>query len=667
MTIPSSQIVNATPSVLAAGGGGVATVGLFLTQNTRVPIGEVLNFSSSTAVDNFFGASAHPSTLAGIYFEGFEGATQTPGLLKFAQCPQIPVSAYLRGGNVSTLTLAQLQALSGTLSIVVDGYTRNGGTVNLAAATSFTSAATIIQNALNTGAPQQASITGSISDGGATFTASIAGHVMTVTSVASGTIILGGTVTGTGVSAGTTVTTQLSGTTGGIGTYNVSVAQTVASESMGEGYGILNATVIASGALAIGQTIAGSGVSSGTQITALGTGTGGTGTYYLSTSGTVGSESLTSSATAITVTYDSTSGTFICTSGVTGAASSIAYATGTLAAGLEWTQATGAILSQGASPQTPAAFMNALIQVDNDWIIFQTDFDPDFGSGNAQKQAFAAWKNTQNNKFAYACEDDDPTAGSSDPATSSLGYILANNGDSGTCLCWEPSSLITANGWGSLSSFVCGVTAAINFQQQNGRITYAFRAQAGLTAGVSDPTTADNLAGNPQVPGNFGNGYNFYGAYANAGQSNIWFQRGFVTGPWQWINSYVFQIWFTNLCQNALLAAFGTFNSIPFTAAGNSIIEQVLIGTPNAPGPILQALSFGMFGPGALTATQAAQINAAVGDNAANTISSQGWLLQIVPASASVRNSRGPVQINLWYLDSGDIQSANLSVIGLIG
>lgn len=667
MTIPSSEIVQATPSVLAAGGGGVSTIALFLSGNTRIPIGTVAQFPSAIAVDNFFGSTAHVSSLADIYFEGFENATQSPGLLKVAQFPQVPVSAYLRGGNLSALTLPQLQALSGTLLITMDGYARDGGTVSLAAATSPSNAASIIQTALNAAAPQQASFTGSIADTTSDFTASIGGHVMAVTSVASGQVIVGGTIAGGGVSAGTTVTAQLSGVPGGIGTYGVSIAQTATSTAIVETVGTLSVSVVASGALQVGQTVGGSGVAAGSVITALGNGSGGTGTYYLSTTGTIGSESLTTSATALAVTYNSQSGAFIATSGVVGSASTAAFATGTLAAGLEWTQATGAVLSQGANPQTPAAFMNALIQVDNDWVIFQTDFDPDQGSGNAQKQAFAAWKNTQTNKFAYACEDDDSSPATTVPAIGSLGYILANDNDSGTCLCWEPSSLVTANGWGNLSSFVCGITAAIAFQQNNGRITYAFKAQAGFTAGVSDPTTAQNLGGNPQVPDNFGNGYNFYGAYANAGQNNIWFQRGFVTGPWQWINSYIFQIWFTNLCQNALLAAFGSFNSIPFTAAGNSILEQVLIGTPDEPGPILQALAFGMFGPGTITAQQAAQINQAVGPNAANTISSQGWLLQIVSPTALVKQSRGPLQIKIWYLDNGDVQSAALSVIGLIG
>lgn len=56
---------------------------------------------------------------------------------------------------------------------------------------------------------------------------------------------------------------------------------------------VLTVTVVTSGTLAVGQTISGSGVTVGTTITSLGTGTGGTGTYNLSASQTVISETIT--------------------------------------------------------------------------------------------------------------------------------------------------------------------------------------------------------------------------------------------------------------------------------------------------------------------------------------------------------------------------------------
>jgi len=58
----------------------------------------------------------------------------------------------------------------------------------------------------------------------------------------------------------------------------------------------LTVTAVASGKLAVGQTLSGSGVTSGTTIIALGTGNGGAGTYTVSVSQTAASTTITAAA-----------------------------------------------------------------------------------------------------------------------------------------------------------------------------------------------------------------------------------------------------------------------------------------------------------------------------------------------------------------------------------
>lgn len=60
----------------------------------------------------------------------------------------------------------------------------------------------------------------------------------------------------------------------------------------------LTVTAVSVGTLALGQIVSGSGVTAGTVITALGTGTGGTGTYTVNNSQTVGSRTMTGSGAA---------------------------------------------------------------------------------------------------------------------------------------------------------------------------------------------------------------------------------------------------------------------------------------------------------------------------------------------------------------------------------
>ncbi len=77
----------------------------------------------------------------------------------------------------------------------------------------------------------------------AVVTASISGATMTVSAVSSGRLAVGGTVSGVGVTAGTRITAFLTGT-GGTGTYTVSVSQTVGSVSMNV-TGLANAADVA--------------------------------------------------------------------------------------------------------------------------------------------------------------------------------------------------------------------------------------------------------------------------------------------------------------------------------------------------------------------------------------------------------------------------------------
>lgn len=66
----------------------------------------------------------------------------------------------------------------------------------------------------------------------ATFTGSIATTTLTVSAISAGTIYPSMQISGTGVTAGTRIVEQLTGTTGGTGTYRVSVSQTVSSTTI---------------------------------------------------------------------------------------------------------------------------------------------------------------------------------------------------------------------------------------------------------------------------------------------------------------------------------------------------------------------------------------------------------------------------------------------------
>jgi hypothetical protein len=136
----------------------------------------------------------------------------------------------------------------------------------------------------------------------AVFTGSISGTTLTVTAITNGTIAAGQSLFGVGVTAETVITALGSGS-GGIGTYTINLSQTVTSRQMNSTAvaakvtgsitsTTLTVTAVTSGTLYVGQTIQGTGVTALTIITALGTGSGGAGTYTVSTSQTVSSTTL---------------------------------------------------------------------------------------------------------------------------------------------------------------------------------------------------------------------------------------------------------------------------------------------------------------------------------------------------------------------------------------
>ncbi|MEX3614237.1 MAG: DUF3383 domain-containing protein [Burkholderia gladioli] len=147
MSIPAKDIVNVQPGVVAAAGSAFNLNCLILTSDSAVPVGAVQSFSNADDAVTFFGGDSTEASLARIYFLGYDNATRTPGTLLFAQYPTGDVPAYLRGGSLAGMSLPDLQALSGTLTVTVDGTEKKSSAINLSSAKSFSDAATIIAGA----------------------------------------------------------------------------------------------------------------------------------------------------------------------------------------------------------------------------------------------------------------------------------------------------------------------------------------------------------------------------------------------------------------------------------------------------------------------------------------------------------------------------------------
>jgi hypothetical protein len=140
-----------------------------------------------------------------------------------------------------------------------------------------------------------ASVTASIAASTFSTTGIVSGNLLTVTVVGSGTLVAGATIAGTGIATGTKIVSQLSGTAGGVGTYSLSIGEqvTTASETITGTYGTLTVTAVGSGTVGVGDVLSGGTTAAGTTVTQLLTGTGGIGTYVVDPTQTVVSGTIT--------------------------------------------------------------------------------------------------------------------------------------------------------------------------------------------------------------------------------------------------------------------------------------------------------------------------------------------------------------------------------------
>lgn len=224
-SIPLSYLSKVTPSVIAAGGSGVAITGVLLTTSTQIPIGTVQEFASPTAVGNLFGDTSDEYLFAVEYFQSFDDSTIKPSSLYIAQFTVQSVAAYLRAGELATLLNTLVATEASPVVLTINGTEVTSGSVDLSTATSFSACAALLETA--------------IGHTDAQFTASISGNVMTVTA-ATGFIGAGATIAGAGIPDGVTIVDQLTPTTGaqgGVGTYQLSQTFTnpVASEALTSG------------------------------------------------------------------------------------------------------------------------------------------------------------------------------------------------------------------------------------------------------------------------------------------------------------------------------------------------------------------------------------------------------------------------------------------------
>lgn len=333
----------------------------------------------------------------------------------------------------------------------------------------------------------------------------------------------------------------------------------------------------------------------------------------------------------IVCTYDAKLSRFVLTSATTGATSTMGFATGTLSANMKLTAAAGAETSQGAAVAVEATFMEALLDLTQNWASFFTTFEP----ADDSKTEFADWANDSGEKYLYI-----PWTS----AASISSFETALYAD-------EYDGVYPVGPRAEDAAFVAGVVASIDFGRANGRVDIFFKYQSGLAATVTDSATYDALEAG---------GRNFIAAVATANDRFTVHVTGQMPGKWQWLDPYVNQIYLNSQFQLALITMMMSVNSIPHNEFGRELLRAA------CQDPINQALLNGTIRSGIeLSNAQKAIVNQQAGLDITKQLYNIGYYLQILPATAQQRGNRESGTMTFWYTDGGGVHTINMPSIDI--
>ena len=284
-------------------------------------------------------------------------------------------------------------------------------------------------------------------------------------------------------------------------------------------------------------------------------------------------------ATAVfTIVYDATFQHFIAAITGTGSTKTMGYASSTggeptLATLLLFTQAEGAILSQGAdvadaatnldnllpyfTDQYSIGFVNTIGGLVTDTVLLDTSAWVDGENTPAERFAFFLWTNE--------------TAIQIEPDTTSIWYQITQAGYAGTAIFDEVLLDNASRVFAAMGAF-----ASLDLTLASSAITLAFKTQDGLAASVTDSDIAQILNGPPQNPN--GKSINYYADVGiNGSNTQVkWFYGGYLTGKWKFIDNQVAQIWIAFQFQVALASLFNQLGQVPNDPDGDGQVRAVL-------------------------------------------------------------------------------------------
>ena len=348
--------------------------------------------------------------------------------------------------------------------------------------------------------------------------------------------------------------------------------------------------------------------------------------------------------TGTSVQYNSNLNAFVITSSTTGDSSGVSVATDAesgqnLATVLGLTADAGATVSAGSAALTPAALMSSVTNQSQNWVSFTTITE----QADDVVEAFAEWASGTNCEYLYVpyttqAADVNPNAGTNLPKS------LAENNYEGVAL---------AFGGLDYALLIMSIGACIDWDRNNGLVTYAFKSQDGLAASVTDETTAANC-----VTMNV----NFYGKYATRNDEFLQTYPGaMIGGQFGYIDAFVGNLWLRNALQVSIMNGLNSVGRVPYTEEGYTLIRAWCAD------PINRALNNGAIDPGVeLSESQRAQLMNEIGEDVSSEIYTNGYYLLVADPGAQARVNRDTPTLGLWYTYGGSVHKIDLPVTAVL-
>jgi hypothetical protein len=340
----------------------------------------------------------------------------------------------------------------------------------------------------------------------------------------------------------------------------------------------------------------------------------------------------------VTVAYSSLTGAFQINGPSTGAEQTIAYASGTLAEALNFTQAKGAVVSLGSDALTPAENMAIIKEQTQNWVSFTTLY----AATNDEHLGLSAWASSQGIEYLYVGWTADPALLVQGSTTSIADQIKAAE--------YGATTLVYDNS--DVAVFLLGSIASVNWERYQGTINYAFKKVDGVAATVTNQTDADLL---------LAKGVSFMGNFATRNDDFTFFYDAKMFGDYGYVDAFVNTVWFKNVMQVSVMNGLTQAGRVPYNERGYALIRAWLQD------PINRAVNNGTIDAGVvMSESQKAQVYNETGRDLTTELFTNGYAVLVEDAGAAVRVGRQSPNITVYYTYGGSINHIEVASTAIL-